>query len=225
MQLHREGRVTLAIVIIFFLVANIGGAFLLPGDSIWLFWIFLVTAVLLVFFLQFFRNPKRRIVEDDRAVLAPADGKVVVIERAFDKEYTGREMVMVSIFMSPLNAHMNLMPGSGTIEHLHYHDGKYLMAFNPKSSQENERTSIGLKLNNGHKLLIRQVAGFLARRICYYVKRNDQLKQGDEFGFIKFGSRLDVFMPVGTEITVKKGQATTAGQTPIGLLPLKVEED
>jgi phosphatidylserine decarboxylase len=152
-----------------------------------------------------FRNPSRQIPRSgDDLIYAPADGKVVVIEETMENEYLKRNAIQVSIFMSPVNVHVNRIPVGGKVTYFKYHPGKYLVAWHPKSSTENERTTMGLYAG-GQTLLIRQIAGALARRIKWYVKEGQEVQQGEEFGFIKFGSRVDIFLPIGSEIKVKIG--------------------
>lgn len=162
--------------------------------------------ILFLFILSFFRNPKRLIPESsENLVYAPADGKVVVIEEANEPEFFGEKKLQISIFMSPLNVHVNRSPLSGNVEYYKYHSGKYLAAWNPKSSTENERCSIVIDAPKG-KILVKQIAGALARRIVNYSNIGTKLKQGEEFGFIKFGSRVDIFLPLGTKVNVEMNQ-------------------
>jgi phosphatidylserine decarboxylase len=162
--------------------------------------------------LWFFRLPNRLHSEGETKIVAPADGKVVVIEETTETEYFKDKRLQVSIFMSPLNVHVNRNPISGTVKYMKYHPGKYLVAWHPKSSTENERTT--LVIANGRvELLLRQIAGALARRIKYYVKEGDEVKQNEEFGFIQFGSRVDVYFPAGTKIDVKIGDTVKGGVT------------
>jgi len=161
---------------------------------------------------QFFRNPSRPVSAPENAVIAPADGKVVVIEETFEPEYFKDKRIQVSIFMSPLNVHVNRNPIDGTVQYAKYHKGLYLVAWHPKSSTENERTTIVFK-NDKVELLVRQIAGAVARRIRFYVKQGDAVKRGEDFGFIKFGSRVDVFFPLGTKIDVEIGQIVKGNTT------------
>jgi phosphatidylserine decarboxylase len=149
-------------------------------------------------------------------ILCPADGKVVVIEETEENEYFHDRRLQVSIFMSPINVHVNRNPISGIISYFKYHPGKFLVAWHPKSSTDNERTTVVVKNANGVEVLFRQIAGALARRIVWYVKENDNVTQGSEFGFIKFGSRVDLFLPLGTEINVNIGDKVVGGKTIIG---------
>jgi phosphatidylserine decarboxylase len=168
--------------------------------------------------LQFFRNPIFPLPNEEGIVFAPADGKVVVIEETFEGEYLKENRRQVSIFMSPINVHVNRSPIKGVVEFFQYHPGKYLVAWHPKSSTENERTTMVIKSANGTKLLVRQIAGALARRIKWYVKAGSELEQGAEFGFIKFGSRVDMFLPLDAEILVSLDQVTKGARTPIARL-------
>jgi len=212
MKFHREGfryiiMATLAWLIIGYLTVH----FLLA--MLWL-----VLAINLIIFLVwfwvlwFFRLPTRTHSSGEDKIVAPADGKVVVIEETFEPEYFKDKRLQVSIFMSPLNVHVNRNPISGVVKYMKYHAGKYLVAWHPKSSTENERTTLVIA-NDKMELLMRQIAGAMARRICYYVKEGDEVKQNDEFGFIRFGSRVDVFFPVGTKLDVKIGDVVQGGVT------------
>ena len=171
------------------------------------------SAVLYLLILQFFRHPNIITSINEKQVLAPADGKVVVIEKTTENEYFKDQRIQISIFMSPLDVHVNRSPVTGIVKFFQYHPGKYLVAWHPKSSTQNERTTMALKLQSGIVILVRQIAGAMARRIKWYVKEGDILPQGGEFGFIKFGSRLDVFLPTNAEIKVAIGDKTTGGKT------------
>ena len=169
--------------------------------------------VLYLLILQFFRHPNIITSINEKQVLAPANGKVVVIEKTIESEYFKDPRIQISIFMSPLDVHVNRSPVAGIVKFFQYHPGKYLVAWHPKSSTENERTTMALKLQSGLEILVRQIAGAMARRIKWYVKEGDILPQGGEFGFIKFGSRLDVFLPTNAEVKVAIGDKTTGGKT------------
>lgn len=177
-----------------------------------------VSVVLFLLVLQFFRNPRREIkIADDNIVYAPADGKVVVIEEAHEGEYFEDKRKQVSIFMSPTNVHVNRNPISGTVNYFRYHPGKYLVAWHPKSSTENERTTV--VIDNGKKeVLLRQIAGALAKRIVNYIQEGDKVEQGADFGFIKFGSRVDLFLPLDAKIEVEMGQKVRGNKTVIARL-------
>ncbi|OEK05976.1 phosphatidylserine decarboxylase family protein [Roseivirga misakiensis] len=219
MKIHKEGRVLL-LVLFLVLIASLTGLLYLVEVSQEVFWAVIgFESLVFLFFLQFFRNPKRKTVLNDKLVIAPADGKVVVVENTPENEYfKGEERIQVSIFMSPLNVHVNRNPVTGLIKYFKYHPGKYLFAWHPKSSTENERTSVVYEIHKGVEILVRQIAGAAARRIKWYIDENQSVIQGKEFGFIKFGSRVDLFLPVGTKINVQKGQKTVGGQTVIAEL-------
>lgn len=185
-------------------------------DAAWLRYIItFTTVVVFVLFLQFFRNPGRNTVVNTNHIIAPADGKVVVIEEVEEPEYFKDKRIQVSIFMSPLNVHVNRNPISGVVSYFKYHPGQYLVAWHPKSSTLNERTTTVIKKEDGTEVLFRQIAGAVARRIRWYVAEGDTAVQGQEMGFIKFGSRVDVFLPLGTKINAKIGDVTRGGETVI----------
>lgn len=218
MTIHREGRVSLTVLLIILVGLN-WAAFNYYPDQMYIKTLTIVGSVILyLLILQFFRNPIFKIEKSDKVVLAPADGKVVVIEETDEFEYLNTKRKQVSIFMSPVNVHVNRMPVGGTISYYKYHPGKYLVAWHPKSSTENERTTVVVKMPNGVEILFRQIAGALARRIKCYVQKDQHLQQGDEFGFIKFGSRVDIFLPLDAKITVKIGDVTKGGRTVIAEL-------
>jgi phosphatidylserine decarboxylase len=216
---HKEGNSTILI-----------GTVLLAGISAaaWVFipeiqWLKITLTLICLFFwiiiLQFFRNPARSLPKiDNNTVYAPADGKVVVIEESQETEILGEKYIQISVFMSPLNVHVNRHPVSGKISYYRYHAGKFLMAWNPKSSTENERTTVLYELENGKKVLVRQVAGFLARRIICYAKEGATAQQGEELGFIRFGSRVDVYVPLGSEIKTKIGEISVGNKTVLAIL-------
>ena len=175
---------------------------------------FLLKLLCLIFFvliLQFFRNPKRKIETNDKTILAPADGKIVIIKEVFEKEFYNEKRLQVSIFMSPFNVHVTRSPVGGEIIFSKYHPGKYLFAWHPKSSELNERTSVVIKNKVFGNILYRQIAGALARRIVNYASEGREIKQGDESGFIKFGSRLDIFLPLKTKVNVSMNQMVKGG--------------
>lgn len=179
--------------------------------------VFIITFSVFCFVTYFFRNPRRHIITDDDKIICPADGKVVVIEEVYELEYFEDKRLQVSVFMSPSNVHVNRAPIAGEVKYSKYHDGKYLVAWHPKSSTENERTS--LVIDNGTiDVLVRQIAGKVARRIVYYLEEGDTIEQGADFGFIKFGSRVDLFLPLDTKINVHLGQKVKGGITVIGEL-------
>ena len=208
MKLHREGKAT--IIIAFLALVLFGGAaFFFLEKYHWI-----VTLPLFILFglvLWFFRVPELNILEQVENVLAPVDGKVVMIKEVEENEILKTRCIQVSIFMSPLNVHICRYPVTGTVCYKKYHPGKYLMAWNEKSSTENERTTIAVDTLTNHKIAFRQIAGYVARRIVMYSKEGDQAKAGHELGFIKFGSRMDVFLPLDTEVLCKIGDITTGG--------------
>jgi phosphatidylserine decarboxylase len=174
--------------------------------------------VLLILVLQFFRNPKRETQPNEKHIISPVDGKVVVIEEVYEKEYFKDQRLQVSIFMSPLNVHVTRYAIGGSVVFSKYHPGKYLVAWHPKSSELNERTTVVLENKTAGQILYRQIAGAVARRIVNYAKVGDQVEQGADAGFIKFGSRVDVFLPIGTKINVKIDQKVKGGVDSIALL-------
>ncbi len=218
MTIHREGRTLLFVSLVVLFGINWVVGYFFPEARIAQNILIGASLIFYVIILQFFRIPVFQVNKNERQVLAPADGKVVVIEETEEPEYFQSRRKQVSIFMSPINVHVNLMPVSGTISYCKYHPGKYLVAWHPKSSTENERTSIVAKMNNGTEILFRQIAGALARRIKWYVKEGQPLQQGDEFGFIKFGSRVDIFLPLTAKVLVKPGDITKGGKTVIAEL-------
>ena len=219
MRIHKEGRTLLVVLFIILLALNWALVrFLAPAQTLQ-FVFFGVSFFFYLLILQFFREPVFDVIKNEHQVIAPADGKVVVIEETEEAEYLKSRRKQISIFMSPVNVHVNRMPVGGSIRYYKYHPGKYLVAWHPKSSSENERTTVVAKMNNGTEVLFRQIAGALARRIKCYVKEGQSLEQGEEFGFIKFGSRVDIFLPLNAVIHVKIGQATIGGKTVLAELP------
>lgn len=218
MTIHKEGYTTIAVTILLIFVINAVVDYKYY-DITWLRWfIYIFSAALFIIVLQFFRNPVRSFSSGDDLVICPADGKVVVIEETEEGEYFKDKRLQVSIFMSPVNVHINRNPISGVVKFFKYHPGKYLAAWNPKSSTENERTTTVVEHKNGTPILFRQIAGALARRIVWYVKEGDQVVQTEQFGFIKFGSRVDVFLPVGTKVNVELNQVVKGGITTLATL-------
>jgi phosphatidylserine decarboxylase len=218
MTLHKEGTGTIALTIGGLLIINFLLKYFLPDQEL-VYNLFLVVGLfVLIIVLQFFRKPTRTTTINPKHVIAPADGKVVVIEEVVETEYFKGPRRQVSIFMSPLNVHINFNPISGIVTYAKYHAGKYLVAWHPKSSTENERTTIVVKHNNGTEVLFRQIAGALARRICWYVKEGQSVEQGSEFGFIKFGSRIDIFLPLDAKILVNIDDKPVGGETVIAEL-------
>ncbi|MES2389749.1 MAG: phosphatidylserine decarboxylase family protein [Bacteroidota bacterium] len=215
MKIHKEGYATLGIVFASAVVIIGALFFLLPEHPAYYTSFTFLFVLVFIITLQFFRSPDKRILMDPENVLAPADGKVVVIEETVENEYFKDKRLQVSIFMSPFNVHTNINPVSGIVKFFRYHPGKFLVAWHPKSSTENERTSIVVHTPSHVEILFRQIAGALAKRIVWYVKEGQPVQQGSEFGFIKFGSRVDIFLPIGTKLLVNIGDKTTGGETVI----------
>lgn len=211
MTIHKEGYKTILISAMVFAVINLASFYYLSFYYPWLTWfIFIATLVLLLFIISFFRVPKRKVSLDEKMVVSPADGKVVVIEEIFDTEYFNDRRLQISIFMSPANVHQNRTPVSGEVVYSKYHKGKYLVAWNPKSSTENERHSVVIK-NPAAEILVKQIAGAVAKRIINYLSVGQKVEQSAEMGFIKFGSRVDVLLPLGTKVNVQLNQHVQGG--------------
>lgn len=218
MTIHREGYQSITIGTIIFIVLNvISFYFITPELPVLGGFIFAVTLFLLLFLISFFRIPNRKLTISEGQIIAPADGKVVVIEEAVDEEYFKTKRLQVSIFMSPANVHVNRCPLSGQVVYNQYHKGKYLVAWHPKSSTENERHSVVIKKGNV-EVLVKQIAGALAKRIVNYLEVGEEVEQTEEMGFIKFGSRVDLLLPVGTKVNVELNQAVQGGVTVIATL-------
>jgi phosphatidylserine decarboxylase len=217
-RIHKEGYKILAVGFLILLILNII-VNIVWADIELLRWVFLICSLMLyIFLLFFFRLPLRTMEPDPQLIYAPADGKVVVIEETMENEYFKDLRLQVSIFMSPFNMHSNRYPVSGCIEYVGYHPGQNMVAWHPKSSELNERSTIVIKTGNGTEILIRQIAGAVARRIVTYSKKDQNVLQGEELGFIKFGSRVDIFLPVGTEVEIPILQQVKANKTIIAKL-------
>jgi phosphatidylserine decarboxylase len=218
MTIHREGYQSIAIGALAFAFINLCSFYFISAHEFWLSGlIFLVTLAVLLFLVSFFRVPARRLSTGDDLVICPADGKVVVIEEITDEEYFKDKRLQISIFMSPANVHQNRNPIGGEVVYSKYHKGKYLVAWHPKSSTENERHSVVIR--NGHgEVLVKQIAGAMARRIVNYLSVGQKVQQSAEMGFIKFGSRVDVLLPVGTAVEVQLNQVVQGGVTVLAKL-------
>ena len=211
-RFHKEGNAIIGITLTLFFALNYITS-RITTDKEWILHLVLgVSIIFLVLILQFFRNPKRPVTIDDNKIYAPADGKIVVIEEVEELEYFKDKRKQVSIFMSPINVHVNRYPISGTVKYAKYHPGKYLVAWHPKASSDNERTSVVVE-NKNAAILFRQIAGALAKRIVMYSKEGDKAIQGEDFGFIKFGSRVDLFLPIDAKIEVSINQKVKGNQT------------
>ena len=218
MTIHKEGYGIIATTALIVLISNLLlQRFLTENTWISAIWL-LFSVVFFLIILQFFRKPVRNAPLNPNHVIAPCDGKVVVIEEVVESEYFKGPRRQVSIFMSPLNVHINWNPVAGVVQYFKYHKGKYLVAWHPKSSTENERTTTVLKAANGVEILFRQIAGAVAKRIVWYVQEGQQVAQGSEMGFIKFGSRVDIFLPLDAEIKVNLEDKTTGRETVIAVL-------
>jgi phosphatidylserine decarboxylase len=218
MTIHKEGRTLLFVLLVIFFGINWAIARYFPENGFIQNTVIGISLILYLIVLQFFRSPVFTIEKNEKYIIAPADGKVVVIEDTEETEYLKSKRRQISIFMSPINVHVNRMPVAGTISYYRYHAGKYLVAWHPKSSTENERTTVVAKMKNGKEILFRQIAGALARRIKCYVKEGQALGQGEEFGFIKFGSRVDIYLPLDAKVKVAIGEITKGGRTVIAEL-------
>ena len=218
MTLHREGRTLLFTSLLIVLGINGLVAYFFPENVYLRETIVVITSLFYLIILQFFRVPKRVTEINPKHIIAPADGKVVVIEETIETEYFKGPRRQVSIFMSPINVHVNFNPISGIVSYCKYLPGKFLAASHPKSSTENERTTYVVKRENGTEVLFRQIAGALAKRICWYAKEGDAVVQGTEFGFIKFGSRIDIYLPLDAEICVNIDDKPVGGETVIAKL-------
>jgi phosphatidylserine decarboxylase len=213
MTFHKEGYTSLALCVLFIFVLNAVVQFYYPQAFALKWFIYILSALLFIIIVQFFRSPSFAITQDETMVLCPADGKVVVIEETEEGEFFKDKRIQVSVFMSPVNVHVNRNPIGGVVKYFKYHPGKYLVAWHPKSSTENERTTVVIENSKGTAVLFRQIAGAMARRIVWYIKEGDKVDQGEQFGFIKFGSRVDIFLPLGTKINVNIGEVVKGGRT------------
>jgi len=215
MTFHKEGYVSLLLTLVVTAIINAITHYFFGEYCLVVCFGYLLSAFLLITILQFFRSPKRTVTLNDNHIIAPADGKVVVIEEVMETEYLKEKCIQVSIFMSPINVHINRYPISGKVKYSKYHPGLFLVAWHPKSSTDNERTTIVVEHKNGKSVLFRQIAGALARRIVNYSKEGDNALQGSEFGFIKFGSRVDLFLPLSVKIKVNLEEKVKGSQTVI----------
>jgi len=213
MTIHKEGYKSIAIAAIVFAVINLISFNTISAGLPWLSWlIFIITLAFFLFIVSFFRVPNRQLTKGENLVICPADGKVVVIEEITDVEYFKDRRIQVSIFMSPANVHQNRNPIAGEVVYNQYHKGKYLVAWDPKSSTENERHSVVIKSAKG-EILVKQIAGAVAKRIVNYLTVGQKVEQTAEYGFIKFGSRVDVLLPIGTKVTVGLNEVVKGGVT------------
>ena len=212
-MIAKDGYTTIGVVVIFSALVGFGASFL-PSILAWI--IYTALGVLCLLTIYFFRDPDREVPQNEDLVISPADGKVVLIQRHEKGEYVDEAVTQVSIFLSPLNVHVNRVPVTGTIEYVKYSPGKYLMAWEDHASEMNERAHFGIKHSSGTKLLFKQITGFLARRIVYNLEEGDKVTAGERFGIMKFGSRMDLLLPDNVDIEVKKGDKTIAGESIVG---------
>ena len=221
MKLHREGTLIIIIALTIAAILTTGNYFLYNSfPNVYLIWLLLQIGIVVMLYLviQFFRIPNRTCVADNLDIICPADGKVVVIEEVMESEYFHEKRIQISIFMSPLNVHANYNPIKGIVKYVKYHKGLFLVAWHPKSSTDNERSTFVVEHPDGKSVLFRQIAGAVARRICYYAREGQTVAAGEEFGFIKFGSRIDLLLPLDSKINVKIGDIVQGKLTKIGTL-------
>ncbi|MCK9422586.1 MAG: phosphatidylserine decarboxylase family protein [Bacteroidales bacterium] len=218
MTIHKEGYKTIIIVFLFVTAVLLAFNHIFPLQT-WLHWVLYASGLwFFIMIVRFFRSPIRTTNTGENVILCPADGKIVVIERTIEPEYLKDERIQVSIFMSATNVHVNWFPIGGEIVYYYYHPGLHMVAFNPKASLENERATTVIETSDKRKILVRQIAGAMARRIKCYPKVGEPVTQGEELGFIKFGSRVDLFLPVDTKLEISLNQKVTGKQTIIGRL-------
>ena len=215
MKIHKAGHILLFKAFVLFAFINVLVYAFIPNIIVFRA-VLIVSSILYLLMVNFFRFPNRHIIVKDNTILAPADGKIVVVEETFEPEYLKKQCIQVSIFMNIFNVHINWFPVNGIIKFFKYHPGRYMAAYLPKSSTENERTTIAIETSNGQEIVMRQIAGAMARRIVSYAPVGGKARQNEHAGFIKFGSRVDLYLPLGTKIDVKLGQKVTGSQTLIG---------
>lgn len=220
-MIAREGYSNIAFVLLFGLAISILAANYTPTYVA--YGVYAISVFLGLFILFFFRDPDRKSPDDDQLILSPADGKIVQIKQVEEDIYLKGKATQISIFLSPLDVHVNRLPATGTIEYVKYHPGVYLMAWDERASNMNERADFGLQHASGVKIFFRQITGFLARRIVYHIKENEKVRAGDRFGIMKFGSRMDVVLPEEVSIDVKVGDRTTAGESVLG--KIRISQD
>ena len=215
MKIHKAGHILLFKAFVLIAFINVLVYAFIPNIIVFRA-VLIVSGIFYLLMVNFFRFPNRHIVVQDNTILAPADGKIVVVEETFEPEYLKKQCIQVSIFMNIFNVHINWFPINGIIKFFKYHQGRYMAAYLPKSSTENERTTIAIEATNGQEIVMRQIAGAMAKRIVSYAPVGGKARQNEHAGFIKFGSRVDLYLPLGTKIDVKLGQKVTGSQTLIG---------
>lgn len=206
MRIHKEGYSTIVIIFLVLAAAIFSVNYFNPNQTLFHYFLYVIALVFFSFIIRFFRDPERPVKPNDSVLLCPADGKVVVIEETQETEYFKDRRLQVSIFMSPNNVHKNWYPSTGTVKYYRHHPGRFLVAWHPKSSELNERTTVVIERADKTKILMRQIAGAVAQRICCYAQEELPIAQGQELGFIKFGSRVDLFLPLGTKVLLEKNQ-------------------
>jgi phosphatidylserine decarboxylase len=224
-RLHKEGYPVMVFVLFLLVMIVLVFNLILPDQTLFHYFLYLTCLIFFILITRFFRSPSRPVNPDPEIVLSGADGKVVVIEEVEEKEYFRDRRKQVSIFMSPIDVHVNWFPVGGRIKYFRHIQGAYFIASRPKSSNENERTTIVMKTDNNHRVMFRQIAGTVARRIVCYAKEGKYAEQGQELGIIKFGSRFDIFLPPDAQITIKLGQKVTGNQTIIARLKPQNQKD
>ncbi len=222
MRIHKEGTTVLIFVFIIWLVTNF--AVSLTGEIVFMFFMFLITTSLFFMSIRFFRFPRREIKLKPDCILSPADGTIVAIEETEENEYFHDQRLQISVFMSVYNVHVNWIPVPGIVRYVKHHSGKFMAAYLPKSSTDNERASTVIKMKNGTEILVRQIAGAVAKRIVTYPKENQEVTQNNQLGFIRFGSRVDLFLPIGTKVNVQLCQNVLGSQTILAQLPVISEK-
>ena len=219
MKVHKEGTGLLLTLFTILFIVNIT-LYHTVGKGMLFYSVAFVSTVLFLLVLNFFRSPFRRFPYDSEGlVIAPADGTIVAIEEVMENEILHKKCLQISIFMSIFNVHANWFPVNGTVKHVSHQNGRFMAAYLPKSSTENERSTVVIRAENGQEILLRQIAGAMARRIVTYAEEGDECSLNEHMGFIKFGSRVDVYLPLGTEVCVTMGQKTTGNETVIARLP------
>ncbi|SMO41199.1 phosphatidylserine decarboxylase family protein [Fodinibius sediminis] len=206
----REGYTTIVVTLLFAFLVSLGASFL---DHWSTYLIYALMGVLVMFILYFFRDPDRDITQGENFVLSPADGKILLVREVEEENYIQGKATQISIFLSPLDVHVNRLPVGGELEYLEYHPGAYLMAWDHRASELNERADFGIRHRSDTRIFFRQITGFLARRIVYHIEKGDQLRAGERFGMMKFGSRMDILVPADVEINVSEGEKAVAGKT------------
>jgi len=217
MRIHREGNITILITLIALSFVWLMFNYWFPYQTIYHIILYFIGLIFWSLIILFFRVPNREIAIDDKKIICPADGKIVVVEEVEETEYFKDKRIQVSVFMSPLNVHVNWVPMSGVIKYFKYYKGKHLVAFNPKSSTANEKTTLIIE-NNKQSIMVRQIAGAVARRIVCYAKENDKFIQGEQLGIIKFGSRVDIFLPCNAKLNVKLNEMVIGKKTIIAFV-------